>query len=85
MQGNIAFIRHMRKHGLQSGLSGKSIDDHCDLGDAVDWEDVVLISAKKEPKKPVVMNLSKGDRTSKDFKADSEYRNPSNYESRQMH
>ena len=85
MQGNIAFIRHMRKHGFQSGLSGKSIDDHCDLGDPVDWEDVVLMSAKKEPKKPVVMNSSKGDRISKDFKTDSEYRNPSNYESRQIH
>ena len=71
----------MRKHGFQSGLSGKSIDDHCDLGDPVDWEDVVLMSAKKEPKKPAVMNLSKGDRISK---ADSEYRNPSSYESRQI-
>jgi hypothetical protein len=85
IQGNIAFIRHMRRHGVQSGLSGKNIDDHCDLGDPVGWEDVVLMSARKEPKKPVVMNLSKGYMIYKDFKADSKYRNPTNCEPRHIH
>ena len=77
MQGDIAFIRHMRRHDLQSGLSGKSIDDHCILGEPVSWDDVLLMSQGREPNKLILINFGKGDAVyggSTGFRADTKRR-----------